>query len=301
MPRRCGCVPSFPTLLTALYRLQHGLEPIDPDPTLGYAANYLYMMQRPRPDPEHARRGRAVPDLHHRPRLQRVDVHRPGHHLDRCRPRRRRWSGPSVRCRARCTAAHRAGPSTCSTPSAPPTTPTAWIRARRRARRPLHGLRPPGVQDRRPPLGAAARASPSASAAPQVEFADLVEQRRSTCWPSSSPGGSSTPTWSSTPGSSWTAAACPASMFTPTFASSRVIGWTRARPRAGGRQPAHPPERGVRGRHAARPRPRRVLSRPCPEERSVAGRRRVVSHLPATGTLTRAGVRAQPANFFRIG
>jgi citrate synthase len=44
-----------PTLLTALYRLKHGLEPIDPHPDLPYAANYLYMMQGEIPKPAYAR------------------------------------------------------------------------------------------------------------------------------------------------------------------------------------------------------------------------------------------------------
>ena len=48
----CAVVP---TLLTALYRLKHGLEPIDPHPDLPYAANYLYMMQGEVPKPEYAR------------------------------------------------------------------------------------------------------------------------------------------------------------------------------------------------------------------------------------------------------
>ena len=48
----CAIVP---TLLTALYRLKHGLEVIDPDPDLPYAANYLYMMQGEVPKPEYAR------------------------------------------------------------------------------------------------------------------------------------------------------------------------------------------------------------------------------------------------------
>ena len=48
----CAAVP---TLLTALYRLQHGREIIDPDPDLAYAANYLYMMRGEVPTPEHAR------------------------------------------------------------------------------------------------------------------------------------------------------------------------------------------------------------------------------------------------------
>jgi citrate synthase len=48
----CAVVP---TLLTALYRLQQGLEIVDPDPSLPYAANYLYMMRGEVPDPQHAR------------------------------------------------------------------------------------------------------------------------------------------------------------------------------------------------------------------------------------------------------
>jgi citrate synthase len=47
----CAAVP---TLITALWRLRRGLDPIAPDPGLGYAANYLYMMQGEVPTPEHA-------------------------------------------------------------------------------------------------------------------------------------------------------------------------------------------------------------------------------------------------------
>ena len=50
--RVCAVVP---TLLTALYRLQHGWQVVDPDPSLAYAANYLHMMTGEPPPPEHAR------------------------------------------------------------------------------------------------------------------------------------------------------------------------------------------------------------------------------------------------------
>src|SRR5436190_10513422 len=50
--RVCAVVP---TLLTALHRLQHGQEIIDPRPDLPYAANYLFMMTGEIPQPEHAR------------------------------------------------------------------------------------------------------------------------------------------------------------------------------------------------------------------------------------------------------
>ncbi|MFC9925774.1 citrate synthase/methylcitrate synthase [Streptomyces sp. NPDC127190] len=50
----CAAVP---TLLTALYRLGQGLEPVDPRADLSYAANYLYMLTGTEPKP---RRARAV-------------------------------------------------------------------------------------------------------------------------------------------------------------------------------------------------------------------------------------------------
>ncbi|ARZ67438.1 citrate (Si)-synthase [Streptomyces albireticuli] len=48
----CAAVP---TLLTALYRLGRGLEPVAPRDDLPHAANYLYMLTGAEPDPRHAR------------------------------------------------------------------------------------------------------------------------------------------------------------------------------------------------------------------------------------------------------
>nr|WTA00664.1 citrate synthase/methylcitrate synthase [Streptomyces sp. NBC_00857] len=48
----CAAVP---TMLTALYRLGQGLEPVEPRDDLPYAANYLYMLTGSEPDPERAR------------------------------------------------------------------------------------------------------------------------------------------------------------------------------------------------------------------------------------------------------
>ncbi|AOR31674.1 citrate synthase/methylcitrate synthase [Streptomyces fodineus] len=50
----CAAVP---TLLTALYRLGQGLDPVEPREDLPYAANYLYMLKGAEPEP---RRARAV-------------------------------------------------------------------------------------------------------------------------------------------------------------------------------------------------------------------------------------------------
>ncbi|MFE2216571.1 citrate synthase [Streptomyces canus] len=46
---------AVPTLLTALYRLGQGLEPVEPRTDLGYAANYLYMLTGSQPAAEQVR------------------------------------------------------------------------------------------------------------------------------------------------------------------------------------------------------------------------------------------------------
>jgi citrate synthase len=46
---------SVPTLIMSLHRLGQGLEPVDPDPELGYGANYLWMLAGQPPDDELAR------------------------------------------------------------------------------------------------------------------------------------------------------------------------------------------------------------------------------------------------------
>jgi citrate synthase len=45
----------FPTILAAFDRAREGLEPIDPDPELGHAANFLYMLHGVKPDPDSVR------------------------------------------------------------------------------------------------------------------------------------------------------------------------------------------------------------------------------------------------------
>jgi citrate synthase len=45
----------FPSLITAMHRLRSGEDILDPKPELGYAANYLYMMQGEIPEDKNAR------------------------------------------------------------------------------------------------------------------------------------------------------------------------------------------------------------------------------------------------------
>ena len=43
-------VAKFPTVVAAYHRLREGEEPVDPDPSLGHAANFLYMLHGEEPD-----------------------------------------------------------------------------------------------------------------------------------------------------------------------------------------------------------------------------------------------------------
>ena len=44
-------VARFPTIVATYWRLRHGQDPVPPDPTLGHAANYLYMLTGRAPSP----------------------------------------------------------------------------------------------------------------------------------------------------------------------------------------------------------------------------------------------------------
>ena len=48
-------VAALPTVVAAYWRLSQGREPVEPDPELAHAANYLYMLSGEAPSPEQAR------------------------------------------------------------------------------------------------------------------------------------------------------------------------------------------------------------------------------------------------------
>ena len=48
-------VARIPTVIAAFHRLREGLEPVDPDPELGHAGNFLYMLRGERPTEVEAR------------------------------------------------------------------------------------------------------------------------------------------------------------------------------------------------------------------------------------------------------
>ncbi|MCA8954534.1 MAG: citrate synthase [Planctomycetes bacterium] len=55
LERSINLTARFPTVIAAYHRLRSGHEPIAPDPQLGHAANFLYMLDGQVPDPEIAR------------------------------------------------------------------------------------------------------------------------------------------------------------------------------------------------------------------------------------------------------
>ncbi|MEN8153077.1 MAG: citrate synthase/methylcitrate synthase [Acidobacteriota bacterium] len=48
-------IAKLPTIVAAYSRLREGLEPISPDPSLGHAENFLYMLNGKKPDPLHSK------------------------------------------------------------------------------------------------------------------------------------------------------------------------------------------------------------------------------------------------------
>jgi citrate synthase len=50
--RSINLIGKVPTIIASWQRIRNGLEIIDPDPSLGHAANFLYMMSGERQDPE---------------------------------------------------------------------------------------------------------------------------------------------------------------------------------------------------------------------------------------------------------
>ena len=47
--KACRLLSKFPTIVTSIQRIRTGQEPVPPDPTLGHAANFLYMLEGRRP------------------------------------------------------------------------------------------------------------------------------------------------------------------------------------------------------------------------------------------------------------
>ena len=76
-----------PSALAAFARLREGKDPIEPDPSLDLVEGFLYQLNGRAAGRRHGARARRLLHRRRRARLQRLDVHRPGHHLDAVRHR----------------------------------------------------------------------------------------------------------------------------------------------------------------------------------------------------------------------
>ena len=80
-PEQARALTAFSPSALAAFGRRRGLEPVEPDRSLGLAAAFLQQLNAETPDPGSAGPGRVL----HRgrgARTERVDVHRTGHHLD---------------------------------------------------------------------------------------------------------------------------------------------------------------------------------------------------------------------------
>ena len=178
MRRRCGrtCSGSAAVapLVAAVHRLVAGLAPVAPRDDLGDAANYLCMLTASSPTPTRARalEQYLVLTIDH------------GFNASTFTARVVTSTGADVGsaivaalgalCRARSTAAHRAGCSRCSTPSGRPTASSPGSPTRSRRASASWASVTPCTGPPIPARCCCAR-SPSVSAVPLVDFADEVE------------------------------------------------------------------------------------------------------------------------------
>ena len=138
----------FAPIVVALHRLARGEEPIPARADLGHAANYLYMLEGREPSAEHARARRGSTSSRRsttastRRRSPRASSRRPA-------PTSRSAvvGGDRRAFAARCTAARRAGRSTCSTRSATVDKPSRGCARRVERGDEADGLRPPRLPD----------------------------------------------------------------------------------------------------------------------------------------------------------
>jgi citrate synthase len=212
-----------PTILTALHRLRNGDEPIDPHPTLGYAANYLYMMTGEEPD---AARVRAIEAY----LISTVDH---GFNASTFTARVVASTGADLGACVTAAIGALSGPWHGGAPSRALDTLDAigtpdhvdeWVRPRIEAGEKMMGFGHP-VYRTHDPRSVMLRGIAESIGGDLVEFAKQVETRIVEILNEVKPGREIYTNVEFYAGVVMELCGLPRSMFTPTFASSRVIGW----------------------------------------------------------------------------
>ncbi|MFG2881625.1 citrate synthase/methylcitrate synthase [Streptomyces sp. NPDC048297] len=217
----CAAVP---TLLTALYRLGRGLEPVEPRADLPYAANYLYMLTGEEPDP---RKARAVEQY----LISTIDH---GFNASTFTARVVASTGADVAACLVGAVGALSGPLHGGAPSRALDTLDAigtperidpWIRERVRAGDRIMGFGH-AVYRTEDPRSRMLREIALGFGGPRVDFAVEVERRVEAILAELKPGRELHTNVEFYAGVVMELCGLPREMFTPTFASGRVVGWS---------------------------------------------------------------------------
>ncbi|SED76697.1 citrate synthase [Streptomyces misionensis] len=217
----CAAVP---TLLTALYRLGRGLDPVEPRDDLSYAANYLYMLTGSEPD---ARRARAVEQY----LISTIDH---GFNASTFTARVIASTGADVAACLTGAVGALSGPLHGGAPSRALDTLDAigtperidpWIRERVLAGDRIMGFGH-AVYRTEDPRSRMLREIALGFGGPRVDFAVEVERRVEAILAELKPGRELHTNVEFYAGVVMELCGLPREMFTPTFAASRVVGWS---------------------------------------------------------------------------
>ncbi|WP_030342946.1 citrate synthase/methylcitrate synthase [Streptomyces sp. NRRL S-1022] len=217
----CAAVP---TLLTALYRLGRGLDPVEPREDLSYAANYLYMLTGWEPDP---RRVRAVEQY----LISTIDH---GFNASTFTARVIASTGADVTACLTGAVGALSGPLHGGAPSraldtldaiGTPDRIDAWIRARVLAGDRIMGFGH-AVYRTEDPRSRMLREIALGFGGPRVDFAVEVERRVEAILAELKPGRELHTNVEFYAGVVMELCGLPREMFTPTFAAARVVGWS---------------------------------------------------------------------------
>ncbi|MFJ4953620.1 citrate synthase [Streptomyces sp. NPDC088760] len=217
----CAAVP---TLLTALYRLGRGLDPVQPREDLSYAANYLYMLTGSEPDP---RRVRAVEQY----LISTIDH---GFNASTFTARVIASTGADVTACLTGAVGALSGPLHGGAPSraldtldaiGTPDRIDAWIRARVLAGDRIMGFGH-AVYRTEDPRSRMLREIALGFGGPRAEFAVEVERRVEAILAELKPGRELHTNVEFYAGVVMELCGLPREMFTPTFAAARVVGWS---------------------------------------------------------------------------
>lgn len=212
-----------PTLLTSLYRLGQGLDPVEPRDDLSYAANYLYMLTGSEPD---ADRARAVEQY----LISTIDH---GFNASTFTARVITSTGADVVACLVGAVGALSGPLHGGAPSraldtldaiGTPDRIDGWIRERVLAGDRIMGFGHP-VYRTEDPRSRMLRGIAQQFGGPMVEFAIEVERQVETILAELKPGRELHTNVEFYAGVVMELCGLPREMFTPTFAAARVVGW----------------------------------------------------------------------------